>query len=148
MDLHLKSISHSYGELNVLKDINLEIKHREIVCIVWPSGCGKSTLLRMIGGLEQPQSGQVLLLGEPPADSLNPLTYIFQDFALLPWRSVEGNVSLALEEHNLSKDTKAQIIRDVLERTKLNEFSAALPRQLTSERNRPVTFETIWCTCA
>ena len=119
MDLHLKSISHNYGELNVLKDINLEIKNREIVCIVGPSGCGKSTLLRIIGGLELPTSGKVLQLGEPPKDSLNPLTYIFQDFALLPWRSVEGNISLALEEHGLPKDTKAQIIRDVLERTKL-----------------------------
>ncbi len=131
MDLHLKSISHSYGELNVLKDINLEIKHREIVCIVGPSGCGKSTLLRMIGGLEQPHSGQVLQLGEPPTDSLNPLTYIFQDFALLPWRSVEGNILLALEEHSLSKAAKGKIIHDVLERTKLSEFATALPRQLS-----------------
>ena len=131
MDLHLEAVSHSYGELNVLKDINLEIRSREIICIVGPSGCGKSTLLRMIGGLEKPQVGRVLQLGEPPMGSLNPLTYIFQDFALLPWRSVEGNISLALEEHNLSKQVKEQIVHDVLARTKLSEFSDALPRQLS-----------------
>ncbi len=126
MDLHLEAVSHNYDELSVLNDINLEIIHREIVCIVGPSGCGKSTLLRIIGGLEKPRSGQVLQLGEPPANSLNPLTFIFQDFALLPWRSVSGNISLALEEHDLSKSAKEQIIQDVLERTKLSEFADAL----------------------
>jgi NitT/TauT family transport system ATP-binding protein len=131
MDLHLEAVSHNYGELSVLNDINLEIKQSEIICIVGPSGCGKSTLLRIIGGLEKPQSGQVMQLGEPPADSLNPLTYIFQDFALLPWRSVSGNISLALEDHNLSKSAMQQIIDDVLERTKLGEFANALPRQLS-----------------
>jgi NitT/TauT family transport system ATP-binding protein len=131
MDLHLEAVSHNYDELSVLNDINLEIIHREIVCIVGPSGCGKSTLLRIIGGLEKPRSGQVLQLGEPPANSLNPLTFIFQDFALLPWRSVSGNISLALEEHDLSKSAKEQIIQDVLERTKLSEFADALPRQLS-----------------
>ncbi len=131
MDLHLEAISHGYGSVEVLKNIDLQINQSEIVCIVGPSGCGKSTLLRIVGGLEQPLSGQVMQLGEPPAGSLNPLTYIFQDFALLPWRTVKGNVSLALEEHGLSTAKVDQIIGDVLARTKLNEFADALPRQLS-----------------
>ncbi len=131
MDLHLDSISHNYDKLEVLRDINLEIKHREIICIVGPSGCGKSTLLRLIGGLERPQQGQVLQIGEPPADSLNPLTYIFQDFALLPWRTVKGNISLVLEDHNINSFESGRIIDDVLRRTGLTEFGDALPRQLS-----------------
>ena len=131
MDLQLQNISHNYGETAVLQDINLDIRQGEIVCIVGPSGCGKSTLLRFIGGLEQPASGHVLQIGEPPADSLNPLTYIFQDFALLPWRTVEGNVSLALEDHALDKAQRTAIIDDVLARTNLSEFRRALPRQLS-----------------
>ncbi len=131
MDLRLQNISHHYGDVEVLRDIDLDIKHGQIVCIIGPSGCGKSTLLRFIGGLERPSAGEVLQIGEPPASSLNPLTYIFQDFALLPWRTVEGNISLALEDHGMAKAQSAAIIDDVLERTKLSDFRAAWPRQLS-----------------
>lgn len=131
MDLRLQNISHRYGAVEVLSDVTLDIRSGQIVCIIGPSGCGKSTLLRFIGGLERPDQGAVLQTGSPPADSLNPLTYIFQDFALLPWRSVEGNVSLALEDHGLSRGERAGIIDDVLARTKLTDFRKALPRQLS-----------------
>ena len=131
MDLRLAGVSHTYGETEVLRDINLDIPSGQIVCIVGPSGCGKSTLLRMLGGLEQPTSGEVLQLGTPPAGCLNPLTYVFQDFALLPWRSVRGNVALVLEDHGLDAAARAQIIDDVLARTKLTEFADALPKQLS-----------------
>ncbi|WP_136806489.1 ABC transporter ATP-binding protein [Desulfosediminicola flagellatus] len=131
MDLHLNNISHAYGDMAVLDSIDFTVGGGEIVCIVGPSGCGKSTLLRFIGGLERPDTGEVLLLGEPPKTSLNPLTYIFQDFALLPWRTVEGNISLALEDHHLSKQESQEIIHDVLARTNLSDFKKALPRQLS-----------------
>ncbi|WP_319775183.1 ABC transporter ATP-binding protein [Breoghania sp.] len=131
MDLKLDHISHHYGNTQVLDDISLTVKRGEIVCFIGPSGCGKSTLLRFIGGLEKPSDGQVLQVGEPPAASLNPLTYIFQDFALLPWRSVEGNIALALEDHRLPKAEQRAIIADVLRRTNLSDFAKALPRQLS-----------------
>jgi NitT/TauT family transport system ATP-binding protein len=131
MDLHINHLSHAYDDTSVLKDINLEIKAGQIVCIIGPSGCGKSTLLRLIGGLEQPSEGQILQVGEPPAESLNPLTYIFQDFALLPWRSVRGNISLVLEDHGIRGLRADEIIDDVLTRTKLSDFGDALPRQLS-----------------
>lgn len=131
MDLFLENISHSYGETEVLQDISLSIPSGKIMCVVGPSGCGKSTLLRLIGGLERPTSGQVIQLGNPPDDCINPLTYVFQDFALLPWRSVEKNVSLVLEDHGIGKARRAEIVRDVLSRTKLTDFRKALPRQLS-----------------
>ncbi|MBT6094390.1 MAG: ABC transporter ATP-binding protein [Rhodospirillaceae bacterium] len=131
MDLSLRGISHLYDELEVLSGIDLEIPHGQIVCIIGPSGCGKSTLLRLIGGLEQPSAGDVLQIGDPPAGSLNPLTYIFQDFALLPWRTVEGNVSLVLEDHNLDGAAREARITSVLARTKLSDFRSVLPKQLS-----------------
>ena len=131
MDIRLDGIGHSYGAFEVMRDISLTIRHGEIVCIVGPSGCGKSTLLRFIGGLEQPQQGRVLQIGEPPEGSLNPLTYIFQDFALLPWRTVSGNVSLVLEDHGIRGKQMQEIIDDVLARTKLTDFANALPKQLS-----------------
>ena len=120
-----------YGEKQALQDVDLEIKPNEVTALIGPSGCGKSTLLRLIGGLEKPDEGAVMQHGAPPADSLNPLTYIFQDFALLPWRSVAGNVSLVLEDHPVGNAERAAIIDDVLARTKLSDFKTALPRQLS-----------------
>jgi NitT/TauT family transport system ATP-binding protein len=131
MRLSVENVSHDYGATQVLREVSLSIGEGEIVCVVGPSGCGKSTLLRFIGGLERPTSGRVLVTGEPPPGSLNPLTYIFQDFALLPWRTVEGNISLVLEDHGLRGDRGRQIIDDVLARTKLSDFRKAWPRQLS-----------------
>src|ERR1700710_2509050 len=102
MDLVVDNLSHHYGRLPVLDSVSLTIRSGEIVAILGPSGCGKSTLLRMLGGLEKPSSGQVMMAGEPPADSLNPLTYVFQDFALVPWRTVAANVGMPLEHHPMS----------------------------------------------
>ncbi|MFC6636717.1 ATP-binding cassette domain-containing protein [Sulfitobacter sp. JBTF-M27] len=131
MDLQAQNIHHHYGPTEVLRDITLDAPSGKIVCIVGPSGCGKSTLLRLLGGLEQPTQGQVLQVGAPPPGCLNPLTYIFQDFALLPWRTVHGNVALVLEDHRLSVSDRESIIADVLARTKLSEFADALPKQLS-----------------
>ncbi len=131
MELRLERISHRYDGMTVLEDVSLRIAAGEILCVIGPSGCGKSTLLRLIGGLERPDSGQVLQLGAPPEGCLNPLTFVFQDFALLPWRSVAGNISLVLEDHGIRGRAARAIIDDVLARTRLSDFHAALPRQLS-----------------
>ncbi len=127
----MKSVSHNYGSTEVVRDISIDVPTGKIVCLVGPSGCGKSTLLRFIGGLERPSQGDILQLGEPPEGSLNPLTYVFQDFALLPWRSVRGNISLVLEDHGIRGAQAEAIIGDVLARTKLSDFANALPKQLS-----------------
>lgn len=131
MELQLDGVCHAYGGTTVLQDISLRADAGRIVCIVGPSGCGKSTLLRLTGGLEKPDQGSVFISGETPADCLNPLTYVFQDFALLPWRTVEDNIALPLEEHALSRAQRAAIIEDVLQRTRMSDFRQAVPRQLS-----------------
>lgn len=131
MQLRLDAISHSYDNVEVLNDITLDIPEGHIVCVVGPSGCGKSTLLRLIGGLERPTAGKVLKVGQTPADCLNPLTFVFQDFALLPWRTVAQNVSLVLEDHGIRSGHRHTIINSVLERTGLIDFAQALPKQLS-----------------
>lgn len=131
MDLTLDHITHRYGDMTVLDDVSLHIPAGEILCVIGPSGCGKSTLLRLLGGLERPDEGTVLQMGDPPAGCLNPLTFVFQDFALLPWRSVAGNVSLVLEDHRLGRSERREIVTDVLARTGLSDFHDAFPRQLS-----------------
>ncbi len=131
MEIRLDGIRHVYGETEILRDISLTAEEGRIACLVGPSGCGKSTLLRLMGGLERPTGGRVLQEGAAPAGSLNPLTYVFQDFALLPWRTARGNISLVLEDHGLGRAETRRIIADVLARTKLSDFADALPRQLS-----------------
>ncbi|MCP5037386.1 MAG: ABC transporter ATP-binding protein [Rhodobacteraceae bacterium] len=131
MEIRLSGITHVYNGAEVLSDITLDVPSGRIVCIVGPSGCGKSTLLRLIGGLERPTQGEILQMGASPPGCLNPLTYIFQDFALLPWRTVAGNISLVLEDHGLGKAEMNAIAENVLARTKLSDFRNALPKQLS-----------------
>src|SRR6476659_2785296 len=96
MDLIADQIGNRFGALDVLDRVSFTVASGEVVAIVGPSGCGKSTLLSILGGLLQPNAGAAKLRGAPPAGSLNPLTFVFQDFALLPWNTVEENVAFPL----------------------------------------------------
>ncbi|MBI5320059.1 ABC transporter ATP-binding protein [Bradyrhizobium sp.] len=131
MDLIADHISHRFGALEVLDDVSFEVAAGEVVAIVGPSGCGKSTLLSILGGLLQPTKGAAELRGAPPAGSLNPLTFVFQDFALLPWCTVEGNVAFPLETAGLSATARRTVVDDALRRTGLADFSGAYPKQLS-----------------
>jgi len=131
MEIRIEGVGHSYGTLPVLDAIDLTIRTGETLALIGPSGCGKSTLLGILGGLLQPRSGRVVTLGEPPADCLNPFTYIFQDFALLPWRTVEQNVALPLQHHPMSEAERRQRVADSLALTGLGDFAHAFPKQLS-----------------
>ncbi|HVV40544.1 MAG TPA: ABC transporter ATP-binding protein [Nitrobacter sp.] len=131
MDLIARNISHRFGELDVLSDVSFTIGAGEVVAIVGPSGCGKSTLLSILGGLLQPSEGRAELRGEAPAGSLNPLTFVFQDFALLPWNTVGENVAFPLLHTSLSVSERDAIVADALRRTGLIDFRAAYPKQLS-----------------
>ena len=128
--LVVDNVSHRFGDLDVLTDVSFELGASEILAIVGPSGCGKSTLLSIAGGLLAPTRGTVRI-GDIPRTSLNPLTFVFQDFALLPWRSVADNVAFALEHKRLGPRMIRDIVADVLARTGLSEFAGALPKQLS-----------------
>ncbi len=125
-----EAVGHSYRDLTVLDGIDLEVAPGEVTVLIGPSGCGKSTLLGILGGLLRPSAGRVRCEGAVPSDCLNPLTYVFQDASLLPWRSVAGNVALALEAALPAVERRARVA-EVLALTGLSEFAAAWPRQLS-----------------
>jgi NitT/TauT family transport system ATP-binding protein len=131
MRLILKAVSHAYDGLHALGPVDLEVGAGRIVAVVGPSGCGKSTLLGIAGGLIRPTSGEVLSAGAAPDGCLNPLTYVFQDFALLPWRTVAKNVALPLEGRGLGAADIHARVADALARTGLSDFAGAVPRQLS-----------------
>jgi NitT/TauT family transport system ATP-binding protein len=129
--LSARGISHAFHTLPVLEAVDLEAAPGEVTVVIGPSGCGKSTLLGILGGLLAPAKGTVQLSGTVGPECLNPLTYVFQDASLLPWRSVAGNVSLVLEDSPLTAAERAERVTEVLLQTKLAEFAAAWPKQLS-----------------
>ena len=131
MDLIADHISHRFGALDVLDDVSFTVGAGEVVAIVGPSGCGKSTLLQVLGGLLQPSAGAAELRGAAPKGSLNPLTFVFQDFALLPWCTVEENVEFPLLHTDLARGERRAVGEDALRRTSLSDFRATYPKQLS-----------------
>lgn len=105
--LALESVNKSFGDVHVLKDINLEVEEGEFVVFVGPSGCGKSTLLRVIAGLEDLTSGEVRIGGEsvnPIPPSKRGIAMVFQSYALYPHLNVRGNMTLALKQERRPGD--------------------------------------------
>src|SRR3954447_17290440 len=117
MNLIADHITHRFGPLEVLDDVSFTVAAGEVVAIVGPSGCGKSTLLSILGGLLQPSQGAAELRGASPARQLNPVAFVFQDFALLPWCTVEENVAFPLEHVALGTGERRAIVDDALRRT-------------------------------
>ncbi|MGE0725831.1 MAG: ABC transporter ATP-binding protein [Alphaproteobacteria bacterium] len=131
MDLIVEQVSHAYDGLDVLDGIDLTVRDGEILTLIGPSGSGKSTLLGIMGGLLAPTRGRVATRGAPPPGCLNALTYVFQDFALLPWRTVAGNVALALEHHPLPRAERRARVAASLALMGLSDFAGAHPAQLS-----------------
>jgi len=127
-DLSLKNIAKSYGEVDVLKDINLEIKAGELIVFVGPSGCGKSTLLRMIAGLERITGGDLIIDGVrvndvPPAQ--RGIAMVFQSYALYPHMTVRQNMEFALK---IAKKTPQEIEKAVDNAARILQLTPYLDR--------------------
>ena len=104
LGVELRSLSHSFGELEVLDGVDLEVAEREVVAIVGPSGCGKSTLLELIGGLREPGAGAIAVGGEPEAERASSrCAYMPQRDLLFPWLRAIDNAALALRNRGASK---------------------------------------------
>ena len=114
-----------------LSEVNLSIADGEFVTIVGPSGCGKSTLLMLIAALLAPTSGAVRLNGKRVAEPGSDRALVFQDFALLPWRTVLANVELGLELKGLPADERRKIARRHIAMVGLGAFERYYPHQLS-----------------
>jgi ABC-type nitrate/sulfonate/bicarbonate transport system ATPase subunit len=119
------------GSLPVLSDVSINVREGELFCLLGPSGCGKSTLLRIIAGLEKPTEGSVHVCGEGVKEPHNVLGMVFQEPTLLPWRTLEGNVSFGLEERKVPKADRRRKVREYLELVGLRGFERHYPQQLS-----------------
>jgi NitT/TauT family transport system ATP-binding protein len=133
--LELRHVFKSFHDRNravpVLQDINLHIGERQFVCVVGPSGSGKSTLLRLMMGLIQPSSGEVLYHGRPLRGVNLHASMVFQSFALLPWLTVQANVELGLRARNVPEEDTRRRTAFYLDKVGLDGYEEAYPGELS-----------------
>lgn len=119
------------GEVLALKGLDLDVRENEFICIVGPSGCGKSTFLRMAAGLEPVSEGEILYRGQPVKTPRREVGMVFQEYSLLPWRTVEDNVALGLEFAGKGREERRKVAREYLELVDLAAFARAMPHELS-----------------
>lgn len=140
-DLLLKDVAKSYGDVNVLNNIDLDIKTGELIVFVGPSGCGKSTLLRMIAGLEKISGGVLEIDGQvmndvPPAQ--RGIAMVFQTYALYPHMTVRDNMSFALTIAGKTKDEINETVTAAADKLQLTEYLDRLPKALSGGQRQRV----------
>ena len=131
MQIEVNDVSVLYGENEALKDISLGIEKGEFVCLLGPSGCGKSTLLNTMAGFLKPSKGSVVIDGHEVKKPSSKYVTIFQNYGLLPWRTVEKNIALGLENKKLSKKEQREIVQKYIDLVGLNGSEKKKPNELS-----------------
>jgi sulfonate transport system ATP-binding protein len=107
VELSVRNLCKRFGDLEILSDVNFEMKRCEFIAIVGRSGCGKSTFLSMLGGIKQPSSGEILVDGKR-VEGIHPeMRVLFQDSRLLPWKKVIDNVRIGVKDGSRPQALKA-----------------------------------------
>ena len=140
-DLHLRGVRKSYGQMEVIKGVDLDVNHGEFIVFVGPSGCGKSTLLRMIAGLEEITAGDVTIAGKVVND-LAPvkrgIAMVFQSYALYPHMSVYENIAFPLRVEKLSNSQVEEKVNEAAEILQLKERLKHKPGELSGGQRQRV----------
>lgn len=117
--------------LVALYNVSLSVRDNEFVCLLGPSGCGKTTLIRIIAGLISQDRGEVLVNGVPVTTPGRDRCMVFQQFGLLPWRTVMGNVEFGLEIEGVPREKRQRICKDYLNLVGLAGFEDYYPHQIS-----------------
>jgi len=139
--LKINNINKNFGKTEVLKGINLDIKHGEFLVLLGPSGCGKSTLLNTIAGLETSNSGDILI-DDHIVNNMEPsdrdIALVFQSYALYPAMTVRKNVTFGLEQRKTPKEKIAKALDDVSNLLQITQLLDRKPSQLSGGQRQRV----------
>lgn len=150
--IEARGISHRFERQNgaedalvVLDDVSFTIEKGTFVSFVGPSGCGKTTLLRILDGLIEPSAGKVVIDGETVSGPSETRAMVFQEFNLLPWRTVLRNIEFGLELQGADKRARRQAASDILKRVGLEGFERYYPHQLSGGMKQRVGLARALC---
>ncbi len=136
--IRVKALSKEFGTVDngnaavlALSDIDFEVRDNEFVTVIGPSGCGKTTLLRIIAGLIPYQQGEVSIDSRPVTGPGPERAVVFQNFALMPWADVLGNVTFGLEVRGVAKGESEGRARELIKVVGLEGFERRLPKELS-----------------
>src|SRR3954468_9286247 len=139
--LKLRGVRKSYGSIEVIKGIDLDIESKEFVVFVGPSGCGKSTLLRMIAGLETISDGEIDI-GNKRMNDVDPskrgIAMVFQSYALYPHMTVRDNMGFALRFAGVAKDQIAKQVAEAARILALEPLLDRVPKELSGGQRQRV----------
>src|SRR5919197_4884758 len=137
----LREVNKLYDSVHAVKNVNLRIRDREFVVLVGPSGCGKTTTLRMVAGLEEISSGDILI-GEQVVNNLPPMdrdiAMVFQNYALYPHMSVFDNMAFGLKMRKFDRADIARRVQEAAEILGIQELLKRKPRQLSGGQRQRV----------
>ncbi|WP_372840354.1 ABC transporter ATP-binding protein [Phaeovulum sp.] len=127
----VRGVSKTYGDVQALKDLTLDFPRGELTSLLGPSGCGKTTLLKIIAGLLKATSGEIMVNGQKVTAPGPDRSFVFQDFALLPWATVIRNVAFGLELRGVAKSEREAISEKYIRDVGLAGFEKKYPHQLS-----------------
>ncbi len=131
MLLTVEKVGKTYGDVEAMRDVSLEVDEGEFVSIVGPSGCGKSTLMEIVGGLIAPTAGTITIGGRVVEGTDPSVGIVFQQESAFPWRTVAENVAFGLEMSGVDQDERSRRAREMIELVGLAGFEDRYPSELS-----------------
>ena len=130
--LTLQNITKTFGETPVVSATTMNIARRSLVVFLGPSGCGKTTLMRMVGGLDQPSTGNITLDGASVSGPDRRRGMVFQSYSSFPWLTVEGNIAFGMHyRSDLTREQKAERVQHYLRLIRLEDFAKSYPNRIS-----------------
>lgn len=129
--LVLKGVSRKFNNSFAVNDVNLEVNEGEFVCLLGPSGCGKTTVLRLAAGLDTPSRGEIFLDDNKITGANRECGFVFQEYALFPWRTVRGNIEFGPEIRGMQKEEVKQLSQHYIDLVGLTGFENHYPHELS-----------------
>jgi NitT/TauT family transport system ATP-binding protein len=136
--IEIKNIGFSYDSERTLTEINLKVPKNTTCAIIGPSGCGKTTLLYILAGLLNAEEGEVLINGEALRGRRMDTGVILQDYGLLPWKTVSGNIALGLKARGLEKSEINKRVDDILEELNISDLKSRYPMELSGGQKQRI----------
>ena len=143
--IRFESFTKCFGDLLVLDNIDATLYENEFICIVGPTGCGKTTLANVVCGLLPPTKGKVTVDGAVVDPRKHNIAFVFQEVAILPWKTVEDNIKLGLELKNFPKGVIKTRVHEMIDLLGLRGFEKSFPNQISGGMKQRVDIARAFC---